>query len=288
MTPEHSSLPQVEDDGLITPEIGPWAEQKYRLVSNYCEMFAKSMKARWDCRVYIDLFAGAGHSKFENTSRIVHASPLLALGIAEKFDRYILCEKDDTKCEALRKRVSLAYPEVDVSIIRGDVNEKVDEIIEKIPSPSRKHKVLCFCFADPYNLKNLRFQTIRRLSTIFVDFLVLIPTGMDADRNVSHYLRPQDHTVDGFLGAGGWRELWREAERRNEKFGSFLTEQFGAEMKNLKYIYSGIGSTVIIRSIPQNLPLYRLAFFSRHSLGKKFWIEARKYSKDQLELFQDL
>ena len=74
-------LPNLEDDGLLSPEIGAWAEYKYRLVWNYATMFATSMKDKWDARVYIDLFAGAGRAKIENTSQIVPASPLLALDI---------------------------------------------------------------------------------------------------------------------------------------------------------------------------------------------------------------
>ena len=63
------------------------------------------MKRKWDFRVYIDLFAGAGRSQIEGTSRIVLASPLLALEIIDKFDLYVFCEKDETKMDALIKRV---------------------------------------------------------------------------------------------------------------------------------------------------------------------------------------
>jgi hypothetical protein len=50
----------VEDDGLECPPVGAWAEEKYRLVSLYDELFATGMKDKWDERVYIDLYAGAG------------------------------------------------------------------------------------------------------------------------------------------------------------------------------------------------------------------------------------
>jgi len=79
----------LSDDGLIAPPVGPWGEKKYLLVRNYAQIFANSMKNKWDCRVYIDLFAGAGRSKIEGTSRIVLASPLLALGISDKFVCYL-------------------------------------------------------------------------------------------------------------------------------------------------------------------------------------------------------
>ena len=90
------------DDGLTTPEIGAWGEQKYRLVSLYAQMFSRSMKGKWDCRVYIDLFAGPGRSRIEGTSRIVAASPIAALAAEPKFDKYIFCESDRDKITSKR------------------------------------------------------------------------------------------------------------------------------------------------------------------------------------------
>jgi hypothetical protein len=34
----------IEDDGLICPEVGSWAEEKYRLLSLYDELFSTGMK----------------------------------------------------------------------------------------------------------------------------------------------------------------------------------------------------------------------------------------------------
>jgi hypothetical protein len=100
----HSTLLSLQDDGLFTPEVGSWAETKYQLVSLYDHLFSTGMKRLWDCRVYIDLFAGAGRSKLKGTSRIVSASPMLALGVKDQFDKYIFCEKDDACLDALRRR----------------------------------------------------------------------------------------------------------------------------------------------------------------------------------------
>ena len=49
-------LPNLTDDGLITPEVGPWAERKYRIVWNYAKIFTTGMKTRWDALMYLDLF----------------------------------------------------------------------------------------------------------------------------------------------------------------------------------------------------------------------------------------
>ena len=58
--------------------------------------------------------------------------------------------------------------------------------------------MLGFCFVDPYNLKDLAFATIDRLSSRFMDFLVLIATDMDATRNISIYELPDNKVVETF------------------------------------------------------------------------------------------
>jgi hypothetical protein len=51
----------VEDDGLFCQEVGPWAETKHNLVSYYGRLFSTGMKDKWDRRIYIELYAGAGY-----------------------------------------------------------------------------------------------------------------------------------------------------------------------------------------------------------------------------------
>ena len=87
-------LPTLADDGLVTEEIGDWGQEKYRLLHLYSQLFSASMKNKWDCRVYIDLFAGSGRSKIKGTDRIVAGSPLVALKVDPAFDTYIFCEKN--------------------------------------------------------------------------------------------------------------------------------------------------------------------------------------------------
>jgi len=276
-------LPRLVDDGLITPEVGAWAEYKYRLVSNYATMFASSMKGKWGARVYIDLFAGAGRSKIKNSKQIVPASPLLALTIPYPFDKYIFCDNEGDKLQALEKRVKKDYPKATVTYIK-DANAHVTAIMEAIPQHSSTYRVLSFCFADPYSLKNLKFSTIKRLSEKYIDFLILLPTWMDAHRNLSYYIEPSSTMIEDFTGVTDWRQEWKAAESRGQEFGLFVADLFGSQMKALKYIYNGLPDMMPVRSTDKNLPLYHLAFFSRHEKGAAFWKEAKKYSDDQLRL----
>lgn len=278
-------LPELEDDGLSTPDISEWGEEKYRLVGYYSTLFANSMKGKWGSRVYIDLFSGAGRARIKDTNRILPASPLLALDVKKKFDRYIFSEKDPGKAAALEERVKRDYPSVDSHVIVGDTNHNVDKIIQLIPTARPGFTVLSFCFADPFKLKNLAFDTIRSLSARFIDFLVLIPSGMDANRNVAEYTKPGNTTVDRFLGTVTWRAEWNAAKLRGESFEHFLSDYFGRQMRELNYLYSSVEGMEIMRSTDKNLLLYRLAFFSRNELGKKLWEQSRKYSDDQRSFF---
>jgi hypothetical protein len=61
--------------------------------------------------------------------------------------------------------------------------------------------------------------------------------------------------------------------------------RFSRQMEARGYIRAPIEETKLVRSTEKNLPLYRLALFSRHELGKRFWEQAKKYSNDQLDLF---
>jgi three-Cys-motif partner protein len=118
-----SRLPELEDDGLITPGVGEWADEKYRLVGLYSELFTKVTKGKWGRRVYIDLFSGAGRARVEGTNKIFPASPFLALKVADKFNRYIFSEIEPEKLSALETRVKREYPDVHAHFILGDTNE---------------------------------------------------------------------------------------------------------------------------------------------------------------------
>ena len=277
-------LPSLIDDGLMTEPIGSWGEEKYRLLSLYSQMFAASMKNKWECRVYIDLFAGCGRSRVTGTNKIVAGSPIVALNVEPTFDKYILCEKDANKLSALQTRVLRDYPKANVEFQAGDANEYVDQIIKKIPQYAKDFKVLSFCFVDPYNLKDLAFRTIDRISSRFVDFMVLIATDMDAARNVSTYELTQNTVVESFLGLPEWRAEWRIAKSRRGSFSSYLMERFSNQMEARRYIRVPIEDTRLVRSTEKNLPLYRLALFSRSERGKSHWEQALKYSDDQLGL----
>ncbi len=265
------------------PDVGIWAKEKYGLIQTYCSMFTKSMKPpKWQFLIYIDLFAGAGFARIKKTSEVVATSALLAIDIPYRFNQYIFCDMDCENNAALRERTSRLYPEIDAHFLCCDVNDAVPDILANMPAANQDFKVLAFCFVDPFKLDNLAFSTIAQLSARFMDFLVLVPT-MDSNRNAAPYTAPTSETIARFTGKPDWRTRWNPLIYKS--FGLFVLEEFSAHMQELQYKPPQVNETVLVRNDQKNAPLYRLAFYSRHDIGKKFWQETRKHNDPQTNLF---
>jgi three-Cys-motif partner protein len=240
------------------------------------------MKERWDQRVYIDPFAGAGLARVAETDRFLLGSPLLALRVAHPFDWYVFCDQDPDSLGTLRQRVESLRSSAEIRYLSGDVNQMTPQLLEELPRVTPRKKVLAFCFADPFRLRDLHFSTIRVLAHRYIDFMVLIP-GMDPRRNEGTYLDPSSDVLDLFVGTPAWREEW---QRRQSSIGfdTFVATFFSSQMRQLGYTHGGLQDSLLVRSTEKNLPLYRLGFYSRHELGGRFWREARRYSQAQLSL----
>lgn len=270
---------EAKYDNLITPEVGQWSIQKYRLLGKYSEVFTNSMKNKWSRLVYIDLFSGSGYSMVRNTQRILYGSPLIALSLP--FTDFIFCEKDTEKMDALKIRVNKHFPTKikSVTFFNEDSNNTCKLIKNALPQYSKTTGVLSFCFVDPFSLE-LDFNTIKELGQLKMDFLVLLALHMDANRNYKDYLVEKNNTIDIFLSNTEWREEFRNKKvENNEKFVKFLADMYKSNMEKLGH---KIADTFhLIKSDNKNLPLYYLAFFSKNNLGNKFWSEIQKYSKGQ-------
>lgn len=275
-----SDIPALVDDGLPCPDVGGWAQTKYRLISLYDSLFSTGMKDKWDVRFYLDLYAGAGYNKIRGTSTIVLGSPLLAVNVEHPFDKYIFCEESVEKLNALKQRTERMSPNADVTYIPGNCNAKVNEILKAIPRGSKELKVLGLCLVDPYDL-GIKLETLRALSNRFVDFLCLLALDMDARRNYQRYIEPDSKKVDEFLADPEWRKRWEKTQTMRVEFPKFLATEFSEKMKALGYIPPPFYAMKEVRSDEKNLPLYHLALFSRSQRAYDFWDEVLKYSTDQ-------
>ena len=104
---------------------------------------------------------------------------------------------------------------------------------------------------------------------------------MDANRNERHYVSPRNKTLENFVGSPDWRIRWDQKKPAGKSFEHFVVEEFGRSMQTLGYIDPGLQEAIMIRSDEKNLPLYRLASYSKNKLGPKFWKETKRYSNPQ-------
>lgn len=269
-------------DGFLLPKVGTWAEEKYIRIGNYCEMFSTSMKNKWGSLVYLDLFAGAGKCIISKTGKVLLGSPLLALNARDPYSKYIFCESNTERMEALAARVNKYFPDRNCVFLHNDCNTSVSEILAQIPRHSLTHKVLTFCFVDPFKVSQLCFSTLQTIATKFVDFIVLIPSYMDINRNIKTYLRDNNKTIDTFLGYKEWREDWAQRIENPSRFIYFVIDKFCQQMSKLKYLYEKPEDFVLIKNKEdKNQPLYHLIFFSRNKTGLDFWRKIKDNKSQQ-------
>lgn len=271
----------VEDDGLITPEIGIWGLQKYKLLGMYCDIFTAGMKNKWENLVYLDLFAGAGHAKFKNENKRLQTSSLIAASIPTKFTKYIMCEFEAENIQALETRFNKDHKELQRIFIPGDSNKNIKNIVKEIPGVGN---TLSFCFVDPFSL-NLEFETIKSVANHGrVDFLILLALQMDARRNFHNYIREESSKIDKFLGNPNWRKPFENGEIRQKDFIRYLAEYYDQNMKQLGYVVNP-RLKFQIKNDHLNMPIYYLAFYSKHERGNDFCEKIEKYQQVQLKMF---
>src|SRR5262245_21539932 len=122
---------RVDDEGLLTPVVGGWAETKYRLLALYDELFSTGMKNKWDQRDYIDLYAGAGYSRIQGSGKFLKGSPIIALTVIDPFDKYIFCEGREDLSDALKARVKRIAPQANVAYILGNCDAEIEKIYKR-------------------------------------------------------------------------------------------------------------------------------------------------------------
>jgi three-Cys-motif partner protein len=187
---------------------------------------------------------------------------------------------DEKLLEALRARSERIAPHADVNYLCGNCDEKIEETCGAIPKGSADNRVLSLCLVDPFDF-GIKFDTLKRLSRIYIDFVVLLAIGMDANRNYGHYVEGNSPKIDEALGNTEWRERWKAVGTRRSDFRRFLAIEFSRSMESLGYLPTPLDRMKLVRSDEKNLPLYYLALFSCHETAYKLWNDVLKYATDQ-------
>ena len=171
-----------QDDGLPVQVYGQWTEEKLHFWNRYVEITTAAMVGHpaWAAGlVYVDLFAGPGVCAIKESGRRLPGSPLIAACAPKPFREILLCELSDESMHACEERIRRLAPECSATFFRGDCNERIGDIVRRIPNGA-----LTLAFIDPQGL-DFSFDTIRRLAQRGrVDLLILIADAVDFARNV--------------------------------------------------------------------------------------------------------
>ena len=211
---------------------------------------------------------------------MLKGSPIIALTVSCQFDKYIFCEESKDLLAALRARSARIAPDADVSYIHGNCDVNIDQVMGSIPKATPENRVLSLCVVDPFDF-GVKFESLKELSKVYIDFVVLLAIGMDANRNYDHYVEGHSSKIDEALGNTDWRERWRAAGTKRGDFRKFLATEFSKSMESLGYLPTPYDRMKWVRSDEKNLPLYCLALFSRHPRAHGFWDQVLKYGTDQ-------
>ena len=267
----------LEDDGLHTPPIKAHSIEKVRVHNAYASIFGPATKSKWPQRAYIGLYSGPGRARVESSGEIVETTALSAMRLQDPFTKYIFVDHDPRCVEALQARSRSVERDLDVTVIREEVDRATGRVIEAMPDFGPGHGLLSFCFIDPFSAE-LDFDVIRTLGTRYrMDFLILLMLGRDIRTNFRRYLDdPSDTRVARLVDDPLWREEWLAERRRPAELLPFLHRKFDLAMTRLGYRPSPPSEIHPIRVEGKNVFLYSLVFYSKHPLGPKLWKAARE------------
>lgn len=253
-------------DGLPVRKSGEWAKRKHHYLKNYCGITTVSMRNKFKL-VYLDVMAGPGRCKIEETDEEFPGSPLVALDY--DFSEYIFIEDDAESVNALKQRVNHHAKASKIKIIP-------ESWIDVVKSGRLKfdNSTLVVAFVDPTGISQTPLAAMKLLAkNPRIDLLVTIQYRLGIVWNAPQYRKSQsnDTALDNFLGDQSWRE-WENKEAG--EFGRLAVEYFCDKFQKEEGF---IGTRHI--SIPENNPLYRFTLFSRHSCGKDFWNKILKITE---------
>lgn len=268
---------EAQDDGLPMRPMKDWAAKKLDYLKRYTDMFATAMRNKpWRALNYIDLFAGPGKCRHENTSEVYLGSPLLALTTSKPFDHYYFVDLETDNVQALQQRGQYSPHINRIQYFTEDCNTAVYRITDDIRRMDREYiagkwSCLNLAFLDPEGLE-LHWDTIKALAEFRTD-LVIHYSRNGVQRNLPKCVDcPEETSLDRFFGTREWRNIYQKG-LHSGMYGELL-QFYKQNLYTLGYVEiksdDELWRAPLMRNT-KNAPLYQLLFVSKNSLGEKFW-----------------
>lgn len=152
----------------------PHTERKLQILEAYIYPWARIIFNQWlkkywktyKIAYFVDCFAGRGKYHKNEKLNSINGSPLIALECAKFFKeeykgevqlKCIFIEKKEQYFSDLRKFCNPYKSSIKPLIIKGDVNEEIDNVLKIINNNA------ALFFIDPFQLSDLDNQTIRKI-----------------------------------------------------------------------------------------------------------------------------
>lgn len=280
-----TDLSDFQPDGQYLPTVKLHSVDKLKLHNYYAAIFAGGMSKQWPNLVYMGLYSGAGAARIEGTNRVVMTSALSVLTQAVKFTHYVFVDEDPKCIDALRVRTERLQMAERVTLIPKNVNASLDDLISALPDYRVQGGVLTFCFIDPFRI-DLDFEVVRRLASLRVDILLMVPLGYDVRRNWREYVDKASmrDRLSAFLGESRWIDGWASLSAPYSEFPRFIQGRLNAAMKALGFIEVESRDIRDIKVSGKNVYLYSLHLFSKSQVAIKFWRDSLKGTSEQHSL----
>ncbi len=269
----------LDEDGLPLDEVGPWVSDKHGRLRRYIDI-SRAVRRKFvegfGGATYIDLFCGSGRAIIRDTGEKIDGSPLVAFKPAREgevpFSAIHLADLSEERCQAAERRIAALGGKAIAEI--GDAEQTTVQIVKQL-NPSGLH----FAFLDPYNLQDLPFSVIARLSRLKrIDILIHV-SAQDLQRNLHSYTRPGDFRLERF--APGWREHV-DLKQRQPAVRAAILAYWASQIRGLGL--PPAHHAELISGPSKNQRLYWLVFVSRNNFAKTLWDKIRSLT-GQRDLF---
>lgn len=265
-SPLDSKKYEPDEDGFPREIVGAWVKEKHLRLQHY-------VGATWAARrryigrgkagaTYIDLFCASARARIAGTAEVRDGSPLIAwrqsLADGVPFTAIHIADSHPRLLEAARVRLERVGAPVHTEL--GEAASVVDRVIAKL-DPYALH----FTFLDPFGLKALPFEVLRKLAAFKRMDMLIHVSVQGLQRNLGRFADSNTCPLDTF--APEWRAVVDsrhiDANTRSRIFEHWRTLLGTLGMK--------VSDAVELIRADENQPLYWLAFAARHPLPIGLW-----------------
>ena len=271
----------LEDDGFATDQALEWSPKKNQIIRHYLQVFSGTMERKFNYLVYLDLFAGSGLQR-QSDGTIIGSSVVEALSISPGFSKYIFCDHDQRKVEALRIRTNKYGRDKNAIVFQGTPNNLIEKLVYYIPESTKRDKVSTLCLIDAGDI-DIDFDTVRLLAELGVNFLFILSFPWEDDLAFQRFIEEKREMLHAFLG-----KPWSQYEaglnfNSNEVFFRNLVKIYHQNLRELGYLAKGSFHKFDAQTF--KIPFFFAGYYSSTVETKRIHSQVKEKFVEQVKLF---